>query len=273
VLEPKTKEEKGSIPIEDIAFLVLDHPQITITHYLMVQLIGARAAIISCDAHHLPHSLQIPFTGHTEHTERILQQKEMSEPLKKQLWKQTVEEKIHNQGRLLAQYKLDAQPLFTMMNEVKSGDTTNREGVAAKYYWDQLFNNFTRDRFGDAPNNLLNFGYAVLRAVIARALSSAGFHLALGIHHKSKYNASCLADDIMEPYRPFVDKAVLAYIKTNGIPDELTKEAKAHLLQIMQTDVYIDKITRPLQIASTITAASLYKCITGTYKNIRYPML
>lgn len=273
IQETKTKEEKGSIPIEDIAFLVLDNPQITMTHYLMVKLIGARAAIISCDTHHLPHSIQIPFAGHTEHTERILQQKQISEPLKKQLWKQTVEEKIHNQARLLEHYKLDAQPLLTMLHEVKSGDTTNREGVAAKYYWEQLFDNFTRERFGEAPNNLLNFGYAILRSIIARALSSAGFHLALGIHHKSKYNATCLADDIMEPYRPIIDKAVITYINQNGIPEELTKEAKAHILKVMQTNLNIDQKTRPLLIAATITAASLYKCITGTHKNIRYPML
>ncbi len=293
VTDPESGMEIGSVPIEDIAFLVLDHPQITLSHYLMVRLIEARAAIISCDNHHLPHSLQLPFAGHTEHTERVLQQTQMSEPLKKQLWKQTVEEKIHNQGRLLKKLGLDAEPMFEWQNEVKSGDTTNREGVAAKYYWEQLFDipydnlnylsddfepsdkctGFVRDRFGDSPNDLLNFGYAILRSVVARALSSAGFHLALGIHHKSKYNATCLADDIMEPFRPFVDEMIIEYLQKIPNYEKLDKTAKAYLLSLMQKDIHIDTKVRPLQVAATITAASLYKCAKGDYRLLRYPEL
>lgn len=268
IIDIGSNTEKGSIPIEDVGFLILDNPQITLTNYLINSLIKAKAVIVSCNEKHMPNSMHIPFAGHSEHTERVLQQCQMSEPLKKQLWKQTVESKIHNQARVIEKIKGEVAPMFEMMQKVNSGDTTNQEGVAAKYYWNQLFVNFTRNRVGDAPNDLLNFGYAILRSIIARALSSTGFHLAIGIHHKSKYNPSCLADDIMEPYRPYVDRLIIDYHK--GFLDQ---DAKAHLLKIMQTDVRIDGKTRPLQIAATITAASLYKCILNKQKYIRYPIM
>lgn len=272
IIDPITKLEKGSIPIEDVAFLVLDHVQITITHHVIIKLQEAKATLISCNAQHLPASIQIPLAAHSEHTERILQQTQISEPLKKQLWKQTVEEKINNQAALLKQLNLDFKPLQVYTNNVKTGDNTNREGVAAKYYWQQLFNNFTRGRHNSGPNNLLNFGYAILRSIVARALSTSGFHLALGIHHKSKYNATCLADDIMEPYRPFVDALVLQYLENNPSND-LNKQAKVHLLSLMQQDVFIDGKTRPLQVAVNNTVASFRKCINGENKYIRYPEL
>jgi CRISPR-associated protein Cas1 len=155
---------------------------------------------------------------------------------------------------------------------VKSGDTTNREGMAAKYYWKHLFENFSRQRYGDEPNNLLNFGYAVLRSIVARALVSSGLLTVLGIFHRNKYNPYCLADDIMEPYRPFVDKLVYNYVVDN-YNYELNKEAKAHILTIATQDVFIDGVIRPLFVAVTTTTSSLYKCFTGELRQIKYPEL
>lgn len=273
VVDPEDQTDKASIPIEDIAFLILDHPQITITHHLMVQLQGKKVAIISCDTQHLPQSIQLPLAGHSEHTERIIQQSQMSEPLRKNLWKQTVEAKISNQALLVKKIGGDAQVLFDCSNRVLSGDLDNREGVAAKYYWSQLFRDFVRDRYGEMPNHFLNFGYAILRSAIARSLCSSGFHLALGIHHRSKYNATCLADDIMEPYRPFVDEMVLEWIEENKVSDGINLSEKAHLLRLMQKDLIIDGKTRPLLYAATVTSASLYKCMIGEQRMIRYPQI
>lgn len=274
VIDVESGDTKGSVPIEDIAFLILDHPQITTTHHLISALQSARCAIISCDKQHIPQAIFLPFAGHTQHTERLRQQIAVSEPLRKNLWKQTVESKIANQARILESQGEDSEFLWDCVRDVRSGDTTNREGVAAKVYWSLLFGDFIREREGEGPNNLLNFGYAILRSLIARALSSSGFHLSLGIHHKNKYNAVCLADDIMEPYRPYVDRLVLEIVEENGDPElPITKSVKAKLLGLMTVDVCIAGKTRPLQIAATMTTASLYKCITGQQRTLLYPVL
>jgi CRISPR-associated protein Cas1 len=274
VQEPESKEIKGTIPIEDIALLMLDHYQITISNQLLIKLQGNNVAVITCDEHHLPFGLMLPLYGHSEYSERIKYQLAASEPLKKQLWKQTVEQKIENQKALLKLYHKVSEPLSEYQQNVKSGDTTNREGMAAQYYWKHLFENFSRERFGEEPNNLLNFGYAVLRSIVARALVSSGMLPVLGIFHRNKYNAYCLADDIMEPYRPFVDKLVYNYIHTSYQDNfELTKDVKAHMLTIATQDVFIDGVVRPLFIAVTTTTASLYKCFTGELRHIKYPEL
>ena len=272
VQEPETKEVKGTVPIEDIALLMLDHYQITISNQLLIKLQGNNVAVVSCDEHHLPFGLMLPMHGHSEYSERIKQQLAASEPLKKQLWKQTVEQKIENQKALLDLTNKVSEPLAEYRLSVKSGDTSNREGVAAQFYWKHLFENFSRERYGEEPNNLLNFGYAVLRSIVARALVSSGLLPVLGIFHRNKYNPYCLADDIMEPYRPFVDKLVYNYVVDN-CNYELNKEAKAHILTIATQDVFIDGVVRPLFVAVTTTTSSLYKCFTGELRQIKYPEL
>jgi CRISPR-associated protein Cas1 len=272
VQEPETKEVKGTLPIEDIALLMLDHYQITISNQLLIQLQGSNVAVISCDEHHLPFGLMLPMVGHSEYSERIKHQLAASEPLKKQLWKQTVEHKIENQKALLDLTNKVSEPLAEYKLTVKSGDTSNREGVAAQFYWKHLFENFSRERYGEEPNNLLNFGYAVLRSIVARALVSSGLLPVLGIFHRNKYNPYCLADDIMEPYRPFVDKLVYNYV-VNNYNYELNKDAKAHILTIATQDVFIDGVVRPLFVAVTTTTSSLYKCFTGELRQIKYPEL
>jgi CRISPR-associated protein Cas1 len=215
----------------------------------------------------------LPMYGHSEYSERIKHQLAASEPLKKQLWKQTVEQKIDNQKALLDLTNKVSEPLAEYRLSVKSGDTSNREGVAAQFYWKHLFDNFSRQRNGEEPNSLLNFGYAVLRSIVARALISSGLLPVLGIFHRNKYNPYCLADDIMEPYRPFVDKLVYSYINSYQDSYELTKQAKAHILTIATKDVLIDGVVRPLFVAVTTTTSSLYKCFTGELRQIKYPEL
>lgn len=272
VQEPENKDIKGTVPIEDIALLMLDHYQITISNQLLIKLQGNNVAVISCDEHHLPFGMMLPMYGHSEYSERIKYQLAASEPLKKQLWKQTVEQKIENQKALLDLNNKVSKPLADYRLTVKSGDTTNREGIAAQFYWKHLFENFSRERFGKEPNNLLNFGYAVLRGIVARAIVSSGLLPILGIFHRNKYNAYCLADDIMEPYRPFVDKLVYNYVISN-YNYELNKDAKAHILTIATQDVFIDGVIRPLFVAVTTTTSSLYKCFTGELRQIKYPIL
>src|SRR5690606_19883096 len=229
--------------------------------------------IISCDEHHLPYGLMLPMWGHVEHSERLKHQLNVSEPLRKQLWKQTVEAKISQQMLLLKKLKKDYEPMTGYLNNVKSGDSTNMEGIAAQYYWKQLFDNFTREREGEAPNNFLNFGYAVLRSIVARALVSSGLNPTIGIFHRNKYNAYCLADDMMEPYRPYVDGLVFNLMIMPSRPQELTREVKSELLKIATCDVLMMQKLRPLMVAVSSTTSSLYKCYTGEYRLIHYPMM
>lgn len=271
--DPLTKALKGSVPVEDMGFLVLDHPQITLSHPVILALQQQNVAIISCDESHLPLGLMLPISGHVEHSERLKHQINCSEPLRKQLWKQTVEAKIYQQKEVLRKRNIAHASLLKYMNEVKSGDSTNMEGIAAQYYWNQLFDDFTRERKGDTPNNFLNFGYAVLRSMVARAIVSSGLHPTIGIFHRNKYNAYCLADDIMEPYRPYVDDLVVEWITHPESTHILDKSAKAHLLQLATKDVYINGLQRPLMTALSITTSSLCKCFMGESRMIHYPMM
>lgn len=272
ILDPETKTEKGSVPVEDMGLLMLDHFQITISHQLIQKMMGNNVVVVSCDAHHLPHGMMLPLFSHTEHSERIKYQMEASEPLKKQLWKQTIESKIVNQYKVLKYWERPSDAMLTYKNEVRSGDTTNMEGIAAQYYWKHLIGNgFLRDRFGDSPNQFLNFGYAVLRSLVARAIVETGLLPVLGIFHKNKYNPYCLADDLLEPYRPYVDKLVIEWLEQYPYTEDLTKEFKAHVLQMATMDVKIDNLTRPLMVAIKMTVVSLYKCYSGEKRLISYP--
>ena len=274
IMEPESGQMKGRVPVEDLGILMLDHHQITISHQLIQKMMGNNVVIVSCDAHHLPHGIMLPLYGHTQHSNRIKDQMEASEPLKKQLWKQTVECKIKNQKEVLVKLGNYYAPMAGYQNNVKSGDITNMEGIAAQHYWKYLISlDFLRQRFGNAPNQFLNFGYSVLRSIVARAIVETGLFPVLGIFHKNKYNPYCLADDLMEPYRPFIDLLVMNFLEKNPETEELTKDFKAYLLQIATKDVKIDGLTRPLLVAVKTTASSLYKCYTGEKRQISYPEL
>lgn len=266
-----------TIPIEDIGVVVLDHKQITITQALLAKLLENNCAVITCDDRHLPTGLFLPLEGNTLQSERFNDQIEASLPLKKQLWQQTVQAKIHNQASVLKRLRqTEVGNMSAWEKDVRSGDSDNLEGRAAVYYWKNLFpdiDGFLRDRDGKAPNNLLNYGYAILRAIIARALVSSGMLPTFGIHHHNRYNAYCLADDIMEPYRPYVDELVVNYTLRNGYPEELTTDVKSTMLSIPVLDVVINGQRSPLMIASTQTTASLYKCFSGELRKIVYPVM
>lgn len=272
---PDQNKETKTIPIEDIGLLVLENQQITITNGLLTKLINNKVAIINCDESHLPVSLLQPLVGHSEQAERFRIQLNASVPLKKNLWQQTISAKIKNQAIHLELLDLPARKMYKWANEVKSGDTENHESRAAVYYWKNLFEipNFTRAQKGIPPNNLLNYGYAILRAITARALISSGMLPSIGIFHHNKYNAYCLADDIMEPYRIFVDVLVKEIVQEFSNIEELTTELKMKLLQIPVIDVNIDGNTSPLMIGLSRTTNSLYECFLGKSRKILYPEL
>lgn len=264
-------------PIEDLGIVVLDHRQITLTSGLMAALVEANCAVITCDARSMPTGLVLPLNGNTTQNERFRQQIEASLPLRKQLWQQTIKQKIANQAAvLLACTGAEIGCMKAWSADVRSGDSENLEARAAAYYWRQLFvriPNFTRQRDGLPPNHLLNYGYAILRAIVARALVSSGLLPTLGIHHHNRYNAYCLADDIMEPYRPYVDRLVYALVAEFDNPSMLTRELKQRLLAIPQLDVNIGGLCRPLMVAVSQTTASLNKCFNGELRKIVYPEL
>lgn len=266
-------------PIEDIGIVILDHKQITITQGLLESLLDNNCAVITCDSHHMPVGLMLPLSVNTVQQERFQEQISASLPLRKQLWQQTIKAKIANQATVLSLYTdTETKCMQKWSNDVKSGDSDNLEARAAVYYWKNLFaqfnglEDFTRDQNGFYPNNLLNYGYAILRAVVARALVSSGMLPTFGIHHHNRYNAYCLADDIMEPYRPYVDELVYSIVSQNTeYNSELTKEIKSILLSIPTIDIVIGGQRSPLMVGVSQTTASLYKCYCGEMRQIIYP--
>lgn len=264
-----------NIPIEDIGVVVLDNRQITITQAALESLSENASAVIVCDSTHHPVSLQLPLDGNTLQSERFAAQIRASLPLKKQLWQQTIQCKIRNQAMVLSSIRnCETGNMIAWSSQVKSGDSDNLEARAAAYYWRNMFPSvpdFTRDRYGCRPNNLLNYGYAILRAVVARALVVNGLLPTLGIHHHNRYNAYCLADDIMEPYRPFVDALVVdIFDNSDGLVD-LTTSVKSRLLSIPTIDVVIDGCRSPLMNGVGRTTYSLYKCFSGESRKLVYP--
>ena len=277
-LEESFKQDaERTIPIEDIGVVVLDNRRITITTGAMEALLANNCAIITCDSTDLPVGLMLPLCGNTTQSERFRTQIDASLPLKKQLWQQTVRQKILNQATVLSKNTgAIVKNMKVWANEVRSGDPDNFEARAAAYYWRNLFPtlpNFVRGREGDPPNNLLNYGYAILRACVARGLVGSGLLPTLGIHHHNRYNAYCLADDIMEPYRPYVDDLVIQIMQEYPDYSELNRSIKAALLTIPALDVVLDGKRSPLMIAVGQTTASLAKCFNGELRKIAYPEL
>lgn len=263
--------------IEDIGIIILDHPQITITHALMMALHAANVLIISCGSTHHPEALMLPLAGHTLQSERFRHQIEASEPLKKNIWAQCISAKIKNQQSLLSTLGINASYLEPLYKNMRSGDPKNHEATAALFYWQKIFETvapgFIRYREGPPPNNMLNYGYAILRATMARSIVAAGLLPTLGIFHRNRYNAFCLADDLMEPYRPFVDKVVYDLIEQEGVPKDISPPIKKQLLSIPTLDVWMNGEQRPLMVATQRTATSLVKCFAGTQRKLLCPEL
>jgi len=287
--ETEDEEQVITVPIEDIGVVVLDNKQITLSHAVMDALLQNNAAIITCNDQHMPSGMYLNLDGHHTQTEKFKAQLEASEPLKKQLWQQTVSAKLKNQGKLLYALSLNpyskqrqqqlaegAEWLLSFSRDVKSGDGDNHEARGAAIYWQSIFPpemNFRRERFGEAPNNLLNYGYSILRGVVARGLVASGALPTLGIFHRNKYNAYCLADDIMEPYRPYVDRIVYRIINSGEDWKELTPGIKKYFLEIPALDIVIEGEQSPLMVGLQRTTAGLMKCFEGEGRKMVYPEL
>ena len=272
VISWKDSTDKVTRPIEDLGCVVLENQMISITLPLINELVKNNVAVILCDNKQMPAAMLQSLDANATQAESLKYQLAVNEPMKKQAWKQIIESKIRNQASVLSLTGKNGDVLKPFFTNVKSGDSDNREGLAARVYWNALFGNtFKREREGVPPNSLLNYGYSILRAATARALLGSGLLPNLGIFHKSRYNAFPLADDVMEPYRPYVDEIVFG-LHSKGVI-ELNKESKAELLRILNCDVNIGKVRRPLQIALTITTASLVKYYVGENKKLSLPFI
>lgn len=271
---PMDPDSDASVAIEDIGLILLENQQITITNGALAKLMANKVVVVQCDKKHMPAGLMLPMEGNTLLSERYRIQINSTLPLRKSLWKQTVKAKIFNQARVLERAGENFVPLERWRQKVLSGDAENHEARAAAYYWPRLMKDehFRRSPDGELPNSFFNYAYAILRATIARALVSTGLLPAIGIFHRNKYNAFCLADDIMEPYRPYADSLVLSLLeqRTRG-DEELDTPAKLHLLQLPAIDVNIEGKQSPLWVAASRTSNSLFECFEGSRKKILYP--
>jgi CRISPR-associated protein Cas1 len=275
VIELHETDKCHQVPLEDVGIILIEHPQTSLTHAVLQQSMRYNIALINCDDKHMPQGIMLPLEGHVELRARYQEQLDASLPLKKQLWAQTIRAKLRNQAAHLASRGQQASRLEHLAREVQSGDTSNCEGQGAAIYWAALINGnepFIRDRSGEPPNNVLNYGYAILRAMVARALIGRGLLLAIGIHHLNKYNAFCLADDIMEPYRPFVDE-VACQLMDEGFDNlELSLAVKKRILMLPQRDVEIEHRRMPMWNGIIRTAQSLQRCFAGSARNLWYPV-
>ena len=272
VAENRESGEVKRLPVEDLGIVIIEHPMTNISIPALNALSANNCAVVFCDARHMPTSMLLNLDSNSIQAERYRQQSEASLPLKKNLWKQIVQAKILNQSRLLSELGLDGEKLKPYYMNVKSGDTDNREGIAANLYWDFLLGKeFVRTRYGEDPNPLLNYGYAILRAGMTRAIMGSGLFPAFGLFHRNRYNAFPLADDLMEPYRPFVDQLVVQLIRDGK--EHLNTESKQQLLKVMFIDTRFKDMTRPLELALSVTTASLARCFAGESKVLEYPEL
>ncbi len=270
VLINKDSGEEHTVPIEDIGYVVVENSRVSISIPLMNALVKNNVVISFCDERHMPSSLLLSMDSNKVQAEVFRYQIEAGAALKKNLWKQIVEAKIRNQASLLSSLNMDGELLKPYWSNVKSGDSDNREGVAANLYWDVLFGKgFTRERYGADPNPLLNYGYSILRAAMCRAIVGSGLVPLVGLFHKNRYNAFPLADDLMEPYRPYVDRSVVRCLE-EGLPD-LRVDSKKILLGVLTVDCQFGKVKRPLAIGLSMTTGSLVKCLKGESRQMALP--
>lgn len=270
----KKNGEVHSIPVEDLGLLVLSHPAISYTHQLLYELLEQNVAVLFCNRQHMPEGLLLPFEDNQLHQARLQIQAEATKPLKKRLWQQVIRAKIKSQAEVLEEKHGSHFGLRPLIKKVHSGDPKNVEARAARIYWQALFQNdkFRRNTDGQDINALLNYGYAVIRAAVARSITAAGLHPSMGIHHHNQYNAYCLADDMMEPLRPYVDSVVYdIYERNNTLEVEVNKETKKPLLELLTKDVQIKEMKYPLLESLHIMASSLVDCFTGDAKKIAFP--
>ncbi len=269
------KDNKDTVtrPIEDIGFVVIENPQVSISIPLLNELADNNVSVVFCDKKQMPKTMLMTLDGNTTQQESYRYQLDASAPMKKNVWKQLVECKIRNQALLLDKLGRNGDVLKQYYMNVKSGDTDNREGAAAREYWGRIFDEgFKREREGLPPNSLLNYGYTILRAAVTRALIGSGLYPAFGVFHRNRYNAFPLADDVMEPYRPFVDEIVY-HLYYDGAVCELDNQSKGKLLRVLFSDVRMGKVTRPLENALSLTTASLLRVYKGDANKLSLPKM
>ena len=270
-------EREATIPIEDIGVVILDHYRLTLSSTLLNKLLQNNVAVITCDEKHLPLGMFLNLDGHSQQLLHLEAQISTTPAKKDRLWKQIIRQKLLNQARVLKKWSKEDTPLIRWSKQVQNGDVENKEGRGASYYWPKLmadyFPNFKRSRFGAFPNSLFNYGYTILRGVVARALVASGLHPTLGIHHHNKYTAYGLADDVMEPYRPLADALILQLLEKYSNQLELARNFKVELLRIPVLDVIINQQKSPLMLAVQQTTASLQQCFAGTLKQLKLPSL
>lgn len=269
------ESEERSIPCEDIGVLLVDHSGVTYTHSVFTELLRCGAAIVLCGGNHQPSGMLLPLESNTLQAERFAQQIEAKEPVKKKLWQQVVRAKIKHQAKIVGRDSDVYKSLMALREQVRSGDPDNIEAQASKKFWpvyiQDIIAEFHRNIEGRPPNNMLNYGYMVMRAAVARALCSAGLLPCLGIHHHNRYNAFCLADDVMEPFRGFVESKVKQICEAEAAIDDLTQTIKAQLLEVLYQEVTIGETSGPLMVGLHRTAASLVRCFAGEQKEIDLP--
>ncbi len=273
VISIKESDDTITRPIEDIGFVIIDNPMVKVSMPLLNALADNNVSVIFCNNKRMPNAMLMSLNANATLQEGYRYQFAATEPMKKNIWKQIIECKIKNQAALLNKLNKRGDVLKPYYMAVKSGDTDNREGLAAKIYWNRLIgDDFKRDRDGPSPNNLLNYGYTLLRASVARALAGSGLFPALGLFHKSRYNPFPLADDVMEPYRPYVDEMVYYIYHIDG-ETELNTATKQRLLRVLFADVGMGRVTRPLEVAISLTTSSLLKIFKGDVKTMSLPSL
>ncbi|MFN8710057.1 MAG: type II CRISPR-associated endonuclease Cas1 [Planctomyces sp.] len=261
-----------SVPLEDIAVLVVAHPQVSYTQAVLSDLVGNGGAFVTCDEKRMPNGMLLPLDTHSTQTARFHLQFELPLPRRKRLWQQVVQSKIAMQAMLLVEQTGCDYGLTPLIGQVRSGDPSNVEARAARRYWPALFGNeFRRDRGAEDVNAMLNYGYAILRAAMARAVCASGLHPSVGLHHHNKYNSWCLADDLMEPFRPCVDRAVYRLsIGGRKVPD-MTSETRGQILQSLTSWLGVNDTQRTLFDALTLAAQSLRRAMTDMDVELEFP--
>ena len=268
---------KESIPCEDIGMLIVDHPRVAYSHSALSALAEEGAVVVICGRNHMVTGMLLPVGTHGNLVSRLNDQILAPQPRKKRIWQQIVRSKILAQANVLGPHSPAYRRLRELALNVKSGDPTNSEGVAAQCYWREWPSNathgskarFLRDKEANGTNAALNYGYAILRAAVARAIVSAGLHPALGVQHSNRGNAFCLADDLMEPIRPLIDTLVRGFGLTPD--DKLTKDNKAALLEVLYQEVRCGDFRGPLMVALHRYVASFVRCLQGLDRSLICP--
>ena len=270
----RPNQPKVTLPMEDLGVVIVDDGRALYTQAVFWGLLEAGATVLITGRDHLPVGMMLPLEGHHAQTERHRAQAQASEPMRKQTWQAIVRAKITQQAAVLSYFNGNSAGLGTMVRRVRSGDPENLEAQAAQRYWPLLFGRgFHRDREAEGVNALLNYAYAVLRAALARAIVAAGLIPSLGVHHRHRNNPFCLADDLLEPYRPYVDWRVRLVVDNhNGSPPQVAdRQTRAALLSLLNETVRVGDRREPLLLAMHSSAASLCQALTGGKRTLCLP--